>query len=124
MENEMPSQNLSPRVPIQLEVDYRKSYARRNISAKLKNISLSGAFLCTETLDLEPNDKVIIEFKLSGRARKINARVVWKNSFGVGVKFNHFNNRDVQIVDDLIYYVENTREKRRDLIDSIFKKVS
>jgi hypothetical protein len=114
----------APRVPLELSVEYKKSYARSATEGTLRNISLSGAFLDTTALELDMNDKITIEFKISGRARKINALIVWKNDAGVGVKFNHFSNRDVQIVDDLIYFVESSREKRREMIGSIFTKVS
>jgi hypothetical protein len=34
------------------------------------------------------------------------------------------NNRDVQIVDDLIYFVEARRSDSKDILDGIFKKVA
>lgn len=56
-------------------------------------------------------------------AKESPATVVWANSVGCGVKFMPVNNRDVQIVDDLIYFVEAQRTDRRDVLDKILKKV-
>lgn len=114
----------SPRIPLHVEVEFRKSYARQPSKAVLKNISLSGAFLELSDLDVLPGDKVALTFKVSGRERKIQATVVWKNELGGGLKFKHSNNRDLQIVDDLMYFVENKRDDSRGLFDSILKKVS
>lgn len=116
--------NIAPRVPLKLDVEYRKSYARETDSGTLRNISLTGAFLEAPAAELLKQDKVTLVFSVSGRTRKINAQVVWTNSNGAGVVFNHFNNRDLQIIDDLIYFTESTREKRRSVFDTIIKKVS
>ncbi len=117
---EMPS----PRIPLKLEVEYRRSYSRSADKAELKNISLTGAFLETESHELKENDKVAIEFRVGGRARKIIASIIWIKDSGCGIKFLPNSNRDVQIVDDLMYFVESKRENRRSVMDNIFKKVS
>ena len=52
------------------------------------------------------------------------ATIVWKTPQGCGVVFQPFNNRDTQIVDDLMYFVQNRREFRRNLLDDIFKKAA
>lgn len=111
----------APRIPLQMQVEYRKSYARQNARGILKNISLTGAFLETETLELAPLDKVVLELVVSERRRKMAATIIWKNAKGCGVRFQPFNKRDVQIVDDLMYFVQNRREFRRSLLDDIFK---
>lgn len=113
----------APRLPLQLSVDFRKSYARQDGKGTLKNISLTGAFMETAALDLVPSDKLIITFRVSERTRKMIGKVVWKNGSGCGIKFQPFNKRDVQIVDDLMYFVENTRECRKEVLDSILKQV-
>lgn len=112
----------APRIPLELEVEFRKSYSRSNNEGILRNISLSGAFLQTESA-FDKNDKINLTFVVGGRTRKIAAKVVWVSSSGAGVMFQHFNNRDVQIIDDLMYFVENNRATRRDVLDTIFKKV-
>ena len=112
----------APRIPLKLDVEYRKSYGRSGEIGHLKNISLSGAFLEHDNEALKENDKVAITFKVGGRTRKINALIVWSNSAGSGVKFLPTNNRDVQIVDDLMYFVESKRENRRGVLDDIFKR--
>jgi len=112
-------------MPLQLEIEYRRSYARRGEKGRLKNISLSGAFLeLYAEISLYPEERVVIHFSVSGRNRKIQASVVWQNDRGCGVKFHHGNNRDQQIVDDLMYFVESTKATQRTVLDSIFKKVS
>ncbi len=121
----MDAQNIvpSPRLPLQLNIDFRKSYARQGGKGILKNISLTGAFLETETSELFPSDKLILTFVLSERIRRMAATVIWKNNRGCGVQFHPFNKRDVQIVDDLMYFVQNTRAGRRSVLDDIFKQV-
>ena len=112
----------SPRIPLKLDVEYRKSYGRSNDTGQLKNISITGAFLEHGNESLKQTDKVAITFKVGGRVRKINALIVWSNSIGSGIKFLPTNNRDVQIVDDLMYFVESKRENRRDVLADIFKQ--
>ncbi|MGZ3721679.1 MAG: PilZ domain-containing protein [Bdellovibrionales bacterium] len=112
----------SPRIPLQMQVEYRKSYGRQNVKGTLKNISLTGAFLETETFELAPEDKVVLEIVVSERRRKMAATIIWKTSAGCGVMFQPFNKRDVQIVDDLMYFVQNRREFRKGILDDIFKK--
>lgn len=114
----------SPRLPLQLKIEFRKSYARQGGKGTLKNISLTGAFLETETAELFPSDKLIFTFVLSERVRRMAATVIWKNNRGCGVQFHPFNRRDVQIVDDLMYFVQSTRAGRRSVLDDIFKQVS
>lgn len=115
----------SPRIPLQMDVEYRRSYARSGEKGKLKNISLTGAFLqIPNASDIMPKDKLLITIFVSGRERQIPAYVIWNCSLGCGLKFIPNNNRDVQIIDDLIYFVENSRSSQRQVLDSIFKKVA
>ena len=51
----------APRIPLKLDVEYRKSYGRSGEMGHLKNISLSGAFLEHENEALKEGDKVILE---------------------------------------------------------------
>ena len=113
----------APRTPLNLEVSFKRNYAREETKGTLKNISITGAFLEFMGGDVRANEKLNLYFIVAGRERKVAAHVIWSNSAGVGIKFMPLNNRDVQIVDDLIYFVENGREDRRSVIDSIFKKV-
>lgn len=113
------------RMPLLLEIEYRRRYSRRGEKCRLKNISLSGAFLEIEPEDMPQRDeKVVINFMVSGRIRKVQASVIWTSDGGCGVKFHHINNRDQQIVDDLMYFVENSKSTQRTVLDSIFKKVA
>jgi hypothetical protein len=115
-------QSPAPRTPLHIEVEYRKNYAREESAGILKNISITGAFL--QGAALRAGEKLSLKFRVSGRERNVQATVIWCNSAGSGVKFLPLNNRDVQIVDDLIYFVENKRTDTRGILDDIFKKVS
>lgn len=116
----------APRMPLQLDIEFRRSYARRGEKGRLKNISLSGAFLEVRTndCDLSPKDKLLVTLLVSGRARKIPAAVIWTTATGCGIKFMPTNNRDIQIVDDLMYFVGDSRASQKEVLDNIFKKVS
>lgn len=114
----------APRTALHLEVTYKKNYARQLSKGTLKNISLTGAFLDCQAESFRPNEKLQLTFIVAGRERKISATVIWANSGGCGVKFHPNSNRDVQIVDDLIYFVEAGRTERRDVLDGIFKKAA
>jgi len=111
----------APRIPLEMNVEFRKSYGRQSTKGILKNISMTGAFLETETTELVASDKVVLELVVSERRRKMVATVVWKNSHGCGVMFHPFNRRDIQLVDDLMYFVQHRREFRRDVLNDIFK---
>ena len=114
----------SPRVPLKLNVDFRRSYGRNFEAGVLKNVSMTGAFLEHQMDNLQTGDKLQLTFKVGGRQRKVNAQIIWCNKAGAGIKFLPSNGRDVQIVDDLMYFVESKRETRRSLIDEIFKRAA
>ena len=114
----------APRTPLNIEVEFRKSYAREGAQGILKNISLTGAFLQNGQSGLKAGEKLSLKFQVSGRERNVHAVVVWNNTSGCGVKFLPTNNRDVQIIDDLIYFVENKRTDTREILHNIFTKVS
>jgi hypothetical protein len=114
----------APRLPLQLSIEFRKNYSRKADYGDLKNISLTGAFLTHESTDeMLINDKINIHFKVSGRERTLNATVVWLGESGCGLQFHPDNNRDVQIVDDLMYFVKGRRVKNKTVLDQIFSKV-
>ena len=112
------------RVMLAVEVNYRKTYGRQDLKGKLINISLSGAFLKTTDLDFNMAEKIHLTFNVGTRTRDLVAKVVWKNAYGMGLEFFHNNNRDIQIVDDLIYYIEESRQDRKQVLSQIFDKVS
>ena len=114
----------APRTPLNLEVSFRKSYARTDMSGTLKNLSLSGAFLEYMDTDLNIEEKINLTLIVGNRVRKVAAQIIWKNSTGAGVKFLPTNNRDIQIVDDLLYFVESKRVGHRGILDGILQKVS
>ncbi len=114
----------APRVPLQLPIEFRKNYSRKPDFGDLKNISLTGAFLIHNTEEIVVNDKINIHFKVSGRERTLNASVVWLSDNGCGLEFHPDNNRDVQIVDDLMYFVKGRRVKNKTVLEDIFSQVS
>lgn len=114
---------IAPRIPLTIEVEFRKNYSRQFAMGTLKNISLSGAFLEESQSQFLPGDKLQMTLNVGSRVRKLAAEVVWRNTNGVGVKFHHSNNRDLQIVDDLMYFAENKRESQKDVLGNIFNKV-
>lgn len=113
----------SPRTPLLLPVSFKKNYSRENSNGRLRNISLTGAFLEHGDQPFKSQEKIVLYFEVAGRERKVAATVIWSNSVGCGVKFLPTNNRDVQIIDDLIYFVESQRNDRRSVFDKILKKV-
>lgn len=117
-----PTKTPARRIPLTLDINYKKSYARQDSKGMLSNISLTGAFLKTDTTKLQTQEKLCLYFEVSGRRRKIQATVIWKNELGAGLNFLPFNNRDVQLIDDLMYFVESSRENRRSILETIFKK--
>lgn len=114
----------APRTPLNIAVHFRRSYARNDVHGILKNISVTGAFLAHKESAFQPGDKIHMQFDVSGRVRIVQASVIWSNSFGSGVKFNPHNNRDIQIVDDLIYFVENKRSSQKSILDKIYSQIS
>ena len=114
----------APRVPLQLPIEFRKNYSRKSDYGDLKNISLTGAFLIHNSEEIVVNDKINIHFKVSGRERTLNASVVWLSEHGCGLQFHPDNNRDVQIVDDLMYFVKDRRVKNKTVLEDIFDQVS
>jgi len=113
-----------PRTALNIDVAFRKSYARDASTGTLKNISLSGAFLAHTNAQLRAGEKVHMSFSVADRERDIHAVVIWSNAYGSGIKFLPQNNRDIQIVDDLIYFVETKRTDTRGVLDQILKKVA
>lgn len=112
------------RVPLLLPIEFRKTYSRQSSRGGLLNISMTGAFLEHLPEDLDVNDHIHIHFKVSGRERVLQAAIVWKNKKGSGIQFNPENNQDVQIIDDLIYFVKTRRESKREVLNSIFGKIA
>lgn len=114
----------APRLPLKLPIEFRKNYSRKSDYGDLKNISLTGAFLIHDVDEIVVNDKINIHFKVSGRERTLNASVVWLSDNGCGLEFHPDNNRDVQIVDDLMYFVKDRRVKNKTVLDDIFDQVA
>jgi hypothetical protein len=120
----MNNPTVASRVPLNVSVEFRRNYARASDYGVLKNISMSGAFIETASLRFQTREKVKLTFNVGGRVRQINAAVVWTRETGAGIKFQPYNNQDLQIVDDLIYFVESQRNTRRNVLATIFDHVN
>lgn len=127
MESKAPSQaeKVAPRVPLKFPVEFKRSYARQKDNGTLRNLSLTGAFLESDELNhVLPHDRIILNLSVTGRMRRLQATVVWKNSNGCGIQFHPSNNRDLQIVDDLLYFVSDKRCSQKLVLEDIFKLVA
>jgi hypothetical protein len=111
------------RFPVELAFDFKRNYARQTSKAEVRNISLTGALIKTDQ-QLKPSEKINVYLSLSGRVRKVAARVIWVNEKGVGLQFQPFNNRDLQIVDDIIYYATEKTSSTKSLLETILNKVA
>lgn len=120
MNSDLPAQ----RTPLNVKVEFKKSYAREPGEGVLRNLSSTGAFVVHSFSTVEPGEKLTIKFSISGRERGVPAEVIWANELGCGVKFKPTTRRDLQIIDDLIDLVESKRDGARDVFEEIFKKVS
>ncbi len=118
--NESPAK----RIPLSVEVEFKKNYARQINKGVLLNISVTGAFLKIDGHSFETGEKLSLKFVVGARERDLSAKVVWVNQYGAGVQFQHSNNRDLQIIDDLMYYVEESRQDRKQVLEGIFKLVA
>ncbi len=122
-ENVLDDTKPAKRFSVDLAFEFKRNYARQVCKAEVRNISLTGALIKTE-LTLKPTEKINVYLSLSGRMRKVAATVVWVGDKGIGLRFQPFNNRDLQIVDDIIYYATEKTTSTRDLMDSILSKVA
>ena len=115
-----------------LNVEYKKKYARHFKKGTLKDMSHSEAYLIIknegftqknkEQDSLNIKDEISIILKLEQRERTLQASVISNDTYGVKIKFHFYNNREYQIVDDLIYFIEKSKEKRRQSLDFIFSQ--
>ena len=119
------NEELSPakRFNVDLNFEFRRNYARQTNLAEVRNISASGALIRTNQ-PLKPTEKINVYLSVSGRTRRVIARVIWVSEKGVGLEFQPFNNRDAQIVDDIIYYATEKTSSDKSLLDTILNKVA
>jgi hypothetical protein len=123
MELQDERRDVSPRFNVELNFEFKRNYARQISKAEVRNISLTGALIKTE-LPLRPSEKLNVYLTVSGRTRKVAAKVVWVGDRGVGLQFQPFNSRDLQIVDDIIYYATEKSSSTKTLFDTILNKVA
>lgn len=112
------------RIPLTKDIEFKKSYARQNSKGILKNISLTGAFIEENNKILKKNENLVIIFKVNDNNRSIKAHVIWTNEYGAGIQFKYTNQRDHNIVADLIEFVTTKKDKGKITLEDIFKKVA
>jgi hypothetical protein len=122
-ENTTEQEKQAQRFNVELAFEIKRNYARQTNKAEVRNISLTGALIKTEQ-PLKPSEKVHVFLTVSGRTRKVAATVVWVGEKGAGLQFQPFNNRDLQIVDDIIYYATEKNSSNKSLLESILSKVA
>jgi hypothetical protein len=125
---EIPSPNNhklpAPRTRLNVQVVFRRKYAREDESGQLKNISQTGAFLATRGGKLVKGSKVHILLDFLGHRREIVAEIVWSNSNGAGIRFLPHVGRDKLAVRDFIDYINEQKSYRNSTLSLIFKKVA
>jgi hypothetical protein len=123
--NLVPANNGEPaqRFAVDISLEFRRNYSRNSDRAQVKNLSVTGALVKTE-MPLKLSEKINVFLTVSGRTRRVPAKVVWVGDRGVGLVFQHFNNRDLQIVDDIIYYATEKTSTDKSLLDTILSKVA
>ena len=97
-----------------LNVEYKKKYARHLRIGRLRDISNSEAYLLTEDDKalFSLRDEISITLELGQRKRTLQASVIANDTQGVKVKFHFYNNREYQIIDDLIYFIEKSKRRK------------
>ena len=114
----------STKVQLSSRISYRHPYARHSRVGWLRQISPRGAFLETAGENTEQIQKLKLVFDVAARRRSIEAQVAWRNHKGLGLRFCHGNKQDMQIVDDFIYFLENSQKNKKNTLESIFKRVA
>ena len=114
--------NIKPR--LSSPVCYRRPYARQNQQGWLSQISSQGAFLETPNENPEQIHRLKLVFHVASRKRSIEATVKWRNHKGLGLRFHHGSKQDAQIIDDFIYFLENSQKNKKNTLESIFKQVA
>jgi hypothetical protein len=109
---------------ISLELEFKRSYGRQSEKANIKSISINGALVQVDQ-PLRIGERLKVTLSVSDRVRKVPARVVYVGGEKeVGIRFEPFNNRDLQIVDDIIYFATEKSSTNRSLLENILSKVS
>ncbi len=123
--NQMQNSNApAKRIKLNLQVDLRKSYWRKSKKVNFLNISQTGAYMQIPDMPVQINEKISLKLNVGSRTRKIEARVVWTNEFGAGICFLFKSNRDMQLIDDLMYFVEAGRKDQIQVLSDILKNVA
>lgn len=129
--NNLSQNKPAQRLYLKMPISYRFIYGRQNQKGLIKNISLTGAFLKwnqdQKSFQSPPSfcleDKVLLFFSVKGRMRRVKSSIVWINDIGCGMQFLPKNQRDIQIVDDLIYFKKFESKKKEELFRLIIEQI-
>ena len=108
--------------PEKIQVLIRKIYDRKNQPGSIKQISLEQALL-SGNLQLEAEDRLFLAIKIGRRQRRLEAYVKKIDSSGTWIQFDLKSSQDLQFVDDLIYFEEQARCWRRQMMHNIFESL-
>lgn len=97
----------APRIKVNYKIALKKLFSNNQDMVKIKNISMSGAFIEMSTEDFNTREMVGLNFVVSDRERVVQARIVWKSNEGIGVQFHPQNFQDQVIINDLIFFLQN-----------------
>lgn len=122
--NTTSNSSAAKRVRLNLQVDMRKNYWRKSRKVSFLNISQTGAFIMIPKADLSVDEKLSFKLNVGNRTRSIEAKVVWHNEFGAGIHFVFKSQRDMQMIDDLMYFIEAGKEDQKAVLHNIIKKVA
>ena len=76
LNEEMNEDSPAKRFSVELQFEIKRNYARQCRWAEIKNISATGALIRTDQ-PLKPSEKINVYLTVSGRTRKVAAKVVW-----------------------------------------------
>lgn len=105
-----------------IPVEYRCNYDRQTSLGTLENINLKGAFLRTSLPFDSTTEKILLTISLNKRKREIKANIVDRGKSGCAVEFLYVGKKGLQLIDDLIYFIEKITDKKKSLLHSIFEK--
>lgn len=113
----------APRTPARMGVEFRRVYGRQVFDGIIKNISVTGVFI-EHALRFEKEDMVQIEMCIGNRKKKIKAKVIWSNEMGSGLQFHPKSKQEIQMIDDMIYFIEQRWHEMKGVLNNILIKMA
>ena len=97
----------APRFKVDYSIALKKLFSNNQDMVKIKNISMSGAFIEMTTEEFNTRELVGLNFVVNDRERVVQARIVWKSKEGLGVQFIPQTFQDQVIINDLIFLLRH-----------------